>query len=124
MENMVGKTRGAEIMLKQAGKFASDSNTRIVPFSRIHPLLGAFAERVLDHQAQNGAQERQEDGAGLMGLMPGPPAHGSGEAAPDPVLKASGALSVLWRALQHASDAGGPPPCRAWLEILAQSPQQ
>ena len=43
------------------------------------------------------------------------------EAAPYSVFKASGALPVLWRALQYASDGSGTPPCQAWLEILAQS---
>jgi hypothetical protein len=78
----------------------------------------------LGYKAQDGEQEGQEDGTGPMDLVSEQPAHGLGEAAPDIVLEASGALSVLWRALQHASDGVGTPPCQAWLEILAKSTQQ
>jgi hypothetical protein len=76
----------------------------------------------LGYQAQDGEQEGQEDGAGPMDLVSEQSTHGPGEAAQDTVLEASGALSVLWRALQHACDGSYFTPCHAWLEILAKSP--
>ncbi len=89
-----------------------------------HQALGEIAERLLGNQTQDGRKESQEDGAGPLGLVSRPPAHGSGEAARDFVLKASGTLPVLWCALQHACDGIGTPSCKACVEVLAQSAKQ
>jgi len=64
----------------------------------------------------------QEDGAGPLDLVSEQSTHGPGEATQNTVLEATWALSVLWRALQHASDGSHFTPCQAWLEILAKSP--
>ncbi len=38
--------------------------------------------------------------------------------------KLRGHFQYFGRELQHAGDGSGPPPCPAWMEVLAKSPQQ